>query len=38
MLGLGDGAGGGQGGGPGGGKGYMNWSYGMVGWIGNEVI
>ena len=22
----------------GGGGGYMNWSHGMAGWIGNEVI
>ena len=42
VLGLGDGAGGGEGGGGEGGRKLMNWrmnwSYGMAGWIGNEVI
>ena len=38
MLGLGSGAGGGEGGGAGGGAKYINWSYDMAGWIGNEVI
>ena len=36
MLGLGDGAGGGEGEGVG--EGDINWSYGMDGYKGNEVI